>query len=66
MLTKNVGLSDRVLRVVLGAALILGFFLDTEATFRWAYLVGILSLATGVMGHCGIYSMLGISTCKSE
>ncbi|MEL6408823.1 MAG: DUF2892 domain-containing protein [Pseudomonadota bacterium] len=64
MLTKNVGLSDRVLRVALGTALLIGFFLDAGAAHRWLYLIGVVPLASGMIGHCGIYAMLGVSTCK--
>lgn len=63
MLKKNVGGIDRVLRIVLGLALLAGFFLNTEATYRWAYLIGIVPLLTGVMSTCPLYSILGISTC---
>ncbi len=63
MLTKNVGTWDRIGRVVLGFALLAGFFLNTEAAYRWLYLIGIIPLVTGLLGTCGLYSMLGMSTC---
>jgi hypothetical protein len=66
MLKKNVGGIDRVLRIVVGLALLAGFFLNADATYRWAYLIGIVPLATGLMSSCPLYSILGISTCPMK
>jgi hypothetical protein len=65
MFKKNVGGLDRVLRIVVGLALIAGFFLNSGGTYSWLYLLGIIPLATGIMGTCPPYAMLGISTCKT-
>jgi hypothetical protein len=62
-MTKNVGGIDRVLRIVVGLALIAGFFLNTAGAYRWAYMLGIIPLATGLLSTCPLYSILGISTC---
>lgn len=62
-MTKNVGGIDRVLRIVVGLALIAGFFLNTDGAYRWAYLIGIVPLATGLLSTCPLYSILGVSTC---
>lgn len=64
MFAKNVGGIDRIARIVIGLALILGFFLNTEASMRWLYLIGIVPLLTGVFQTCALYSILGINTCK--
>ncbi len=61
---KNVGGLDRILRIAFGAALLLGFFLNADAAYRWAYLLGIIPLATGLIGTCPPYALLGINTCK--
>ncbi|MBC7141930.1 MAG: DUF2892 domain-containing protein [Rhodobacteraceae bacterium] len=66
MFKTNVGSIDRVLRIVLGLALLAGFFLDADATYRWAYLIGIVPLVTGLMASCPIYSILGFSTCPMK
>ena len=66
MLKKNVGNLDRILRVVVGIALIAGYFLNTDATYRWAYLIGIIPLATGLMSSCPIYTLLGLRTCPMK
>lgn len=66
MLKTNVGGIDRILRIVVGLALIAGFFLNTEASMRWLYLLGIIPLATGLMQTCPLYTMLGLNTCPMK
>jgi hypothetical protein len=66
MLAKNVGGIDRALRIVVGLALIAGFFLNAEGAYRWLYLIGIVPLATGLMQSCPLYSILGLSTCPMK
>jgi hypothetical protein len=63
MLKKNVGPIDRALRVILGLALLAGFFLNREGAYSWLYLIGIIPLVTGLMSSCPLYSILGLSTC---
>jgi len=66
MLKKNVGTIDRALRVVVGLALIAGFFLNSGGSYSWLYLIGIVPLATGLMSTCPLYSVLGMSTCPVD
>ena len=67
MLKKNIGSLDRALRVIVGLALLIGFFYaPTDAGWRRVLLIGIVPLLTGLVGSCGIYSLLGISTCKAR
>lgn len=66
MLKNNVGGIDKILRIVIGLALIAGFFLNTEAAYRWLYLIGIVPLVTGLMGTCPLYSILGLNTCPMK
>ncbi len=66
MLKKNVGNLDRILRIVVGIALIAGYFLNADATYRWAYLIGIIPLATGLMSSCPAYTLLGLRTCPMK
>lgn len=66
MFKTNVGGIDRILRIVVGLALLAGFFLNPDATYRWAYLIGIVPLATGLMSSCPLYSVLGLSTCPMK
>lgn len=63
MFRKNEGAVDRILRIVAGLALLAGFFAMPEASYRWALLIGVVPLVTGLIGSCPLYSILGISTC---
>lgn len=66
MLKSNVGGIDRVLRILVGLALLTGFFLNAEASYRWAYLIGIVPLLTGLMGSCPLYSIFGFNSCPMK
>ncbi len=66
MLKTNVGGIDRTLRIVVGLALLAGFFLNADASMRWLYLIGIVPLATGLMSTCPLYSILGLNTCPMK
>ena len=58
----NVGTVDRVVRIVVGLALI---GLAAAGTIgAWGY-IGILPLLTGFLRICPAYSLLGIDTCDS-
>jgi hypothetical protein len=58
---KNVGSPDRIIRVLLGAGLIItGLVLQS-----WWGLVGIIPLATAGLSFCPLYSIVGLSTCKT-
>ena len=62
-MTPNVGGMDRTLRIVVGLALLsLYFLLDGNARY-WG-LIGIVPLATGLMGSCPAYSLIGMNTCR--
>lgn len=64
MFKNNVGSMDRTIRIVLGLALIGAFFVFPESPWRWAFLIGIVPLATAMMGSCPIYTVFGIKTKK--
>jgi hypothetical protein len=66
MLKKNVGGIDRILRIVVGLALIAAFFLNREGAYSWLYLIGVVPLVTGLMSTCPAYSIFGLSTCPLE
>lgn len=55
----NVGGIDRILRIVLGAALIAWAALLGGPAWAW---IGIVPLATGLIKFCPLYSILGMST----
>ena len=56
----NEGNADRLIRVVLGVAL-LALVVAGPKTL-WG-LVGLVPLVTGLAGTCPLYSLFGISTC---
>jgi hypothetical protein len=65
---KNVGMIDRVVRIIIGIVLIAAFALSWVAA-PWSYLVvliGIIVLATGVFGTCALYSLLGMNTLGKQ
>ncbi len=60
-MTMNEGTIDRVLRVVVGVAILSLAFIGPQSP--WAYL-GLIPLLTGVVGFCPAYALLGIRTCR--
>ena len=66
MMKQNEGTADRIIRVIIGTLAIVAGYLWLSGTVQTvAYVVGIVALATGLLGFCGLYSLLGISTCKN-
>jgi hypothetical protein len=57
---RNVGSIDRILRVVIGLALVVMAATGTIAACGY---IGVIPLVTGLMGTCPLYRVLGISTC---
>jgi hypothetical protein len=58
----NVGGIDRILRIALGAALILWAIMGGPV---WAW-IGVVPLATGLIKFCPLYPLLGMSTCPVD
>ena len=56
----NEGGLDRVLRVIAGVGLLFLVFVGPHTP--WGYL-GLIPLATGLVGFCPAYALLGINTC---
>ncbi len=66
-MNANVGMIDRVLRIVVGLALIaaaLGLYGPAYQTV-WGW-IGIVPLATALVSWCPLYAVLGIKTCKAS
>ena len=57
---QNVGNIDRIIRVIIGLALI-GFAVFTQ---NWWGLIGLAPLFTAVIKFCPAYSLLKVSTNK--
>jgi len=58
----NEGPIDRIVRIVVGIGILSLAFVGPKTP--WAYL-GIVPLATGIIGVCPPYALFGISTCRS-
>ena len=61
----NVGGIDRVLRIVIGLALIALTLTLTGTIGAWGW-IGLVSLATAAMGFCPLYTVLGFSSCPAR
>lgn len=62
MFTRNVGTVDRVVRLVVGLAILSLLFWGPQTL--WA-LVGLVPIATALVGWCPAYRALGVRTCKT-
>jgi hypothetical protein len=60
---KNVGTVDRVLRIVAGVVLIALVFVGPQTPWGW---IGVIPIATALIGWCPAYRLLGIRTCPVE
>ena len=58
---KNVGTTDRAIRIVVGLGILVWGFADQS----YIGLVGLIPLATGLLGWCPAYCPIGINTAKS-
>lgn len=62
-MTHNVGSVDRAIRIIAGLVLI--GLAATGTIGLWGY-IGIVPLATGLIGWCPAYLPFGIKTCKTK
>jgi len=60
-MTKNMGSTDRIIRAVVGLALVAWGLM----TNNWLGAIGLVPLATAAIGWCPAYLPLGIKTCKT-
>ncbi len=65
---KNVGKSERNIRLIVGIALVgLSFSGSvTPSQEFWLVAVGWLGVMSGIIGHCPVYSLFGKDTAKDE
>jgi hypothetical protein len=66
---KNVGSTDKIVRIILGIAM--GYFAYTTsfetAWYQTAlYVVAAILLITALLGSCPAFSLLKINTCKTK
>jgi len=62
-MTKNVGQTERVIRIVAGLALMGAAYTNNLGAWAW---IGVVPLLTGLVGWCPPYALLGINTCKAR
>jgi hypothetical protein len=60
---SNVGGIDRILRITVGLVLV---GLAATGTVGWWGWLGVIPLATGLVGWCPPYALLGFNTCKMK
>jgi hypothetical protein len=60
---RNEGTIDRALRIIAGLVLISLVFIGPQTAWGW---IGIVPLATGLLGFCPAYRLFGINTCPMK
>lgn len=59
----NVGGIDKVLRIVAGLGLLGAALAGIGTPWTW---IGVVPLATGLVGWCPIYPLLGLNSCPMK
>ncbi|MEH6836199.1 MULTISPECIES: YgaP family membrane protein [Falsihalocynthiibacter] len=62
-LTKNVGSTDRMIRLAVGAILVVLTLMGTIGVWGW---LGLILIGTAFLNFCPLYRILGKSTCKMK
>ena len=62
-MTRNIGNLDRLLRAIVGIALLSLIFVGPMSL--WG-LLGLIPFATAVVGWCPPYGLFGINTCAAK
>lgn len=62
---KNVGQTDKLIRIILGIVLLSLFFFG-EGNAKYFGVLGLIPLYTGLTGKCALYNLLGINTRKDK
>ncbi|MEO6098148.1 MAG: DUF2892 domain-containing protein [Fibrobacteria bacterium] len=60
---KNVGMVDRLVRLVVGLGVLSLVFWGPKTPWAW---LGLIPLATAALATCPLYSVLGMRTCARE
>ncbi len=59
-MTQNIGNIERVIRAIIGSVFIALVFVGPQTTWGW---LGVIPLATAMIGWCPPYAIFGINTC---
>mgnify|MGYP006303663589 CR=1 FL=1 len=62
VLPRNENITDRVIRVVLGAVLVALAFVGPQTPWGW---LGLILIVTGALGRCPLYALFGMSTRRA-
>ena len=63
-MTQNEGAVDRAFRIGVGLLLVAIVFFGPQSS--WLGIVGAVLLLTGLAGHCPVYRMFGVRTCRTQ
>jgi len=59
----NVGLNDKIIRIIISVLLVVGGFVFN----MWVlYVVAAMLMVTVFTGTCGLYALFGITTCPRK
>ena len=59
---KNIGSLDKIIRVLIGLALIALVFVGPQTPWGW---IGVPVILIALVGVCPLYKIIGMSTCKA-
>ena len=62
-IVQNIGSADKIARLVVGAQLILLALMGQIGMWGW---IGVIPIATALMGWCPAYTLFGIKTCPTS
>ncbi len=60
---KNMGTTERTVRLLLGIALVSAVFIGPQTPWGW---IGVVPLLTALLGWCPLYVPFGLSTCAVD
>lgn len=63
LIPRNEHNAERVIRVIVGIAVLSLVWIGPQSPWGW---LGLVPLVTGLIGHCPLYRVLGISTCSID
>ncbi|AHX15331.1 membrane protein [Dyella jiangningensis] len=63
MVGKNVGVVDRIIRIIIGGVLIALVFVGPRTSWGW---IGIVPLVTAIVSWCPLYRVFGLRTCEAS
>ena len=62
-MTKNMGGTDRIVRILIGLALLWYATVAAPTGYNWIGWIGVIPLVTSLIGFCPLYTILGVNTC---